>query len=71
MGLVVSEKKIFSCFPMTDNEVRGVVNLNPRGMVGRSYKGNYYTQNIKALDFAFLGKKIFTRVIQEVMRTRV
>ena len=55
LGIVVSEKKILFMFffsyykPITD----------PRGMVGRIYKGNYYTQNIKALDFVISERKIF------------
>ena len=41
LGLVVSEKKIFfmflTCCP------RGVVDMDPRGTVGRIYKEDHYT----------------------------
>ena len=54
LGIVVSEKIFYGFFfsyykPIAD----------PRGMVGRIYKGNYYTQNIKALDFVISERKIF------------
>ena len=43
LGLVVSVKKIFYVFSynksMEANVPRGVVNLDPRGMVGRIYEG--------------------------------
>ena len=37
----------------------GVANLDPRDMVGRIYKGDYYTQKIKALRLMVSDKKIF------------
>ena len=44
LGLVVSDKKIFSSFsyykPMATVSP-GVACLDPRGMVGRIYKGDY------------------------------
>ena len=55
LGLVVSEKTILI----------GVANLDPRGMVGRIYKGDYltcYTQNIKPLGFMLL-LQIFSGVV--------
>ena len=44
LGLMVSEKKIFFyCFSyyksMEANDPGGVVNLDPRGMIGRIYEG--------------------------------
>ena len=51
-GIVVSER-IFSYYKAI---------ADPRGMVGRIYKGNTihcYTQNIKVLDFVILERKIF------------
>ena len=47
LGLVVSEKKIFLCFShcksMGANEPRGGAIFDPRGMIGRIYKKDYYT----------------------------
>ena len=40
LGLVVSERKIFFCFPMTP---RGGAHMDPRGTVGRIYKEDHYT----------------------------
>ena len=44
LNLMVSEKKIFLRFPIDckstgDDDTRGVVNLLPRGMIGRIYVG--------------------------------
>ena len=59
LGIVVSEKKIFSCFFF--NYYKPIA--DPRGMVSRIYKGNYYpllyTKYIKALDFVISERKIF------------
>ena len=41
LGLVVSEKKIFSCF--THDAPRGGARMDPRGMIGRIYKEEHYT----------------------------
>ena len=45
LGLVVSEKKIFSRFShyklMVDNDTRGMANSGPRDRIGRIYKGDY------------------------------
>ena len=52
---MVSMKKIFEVFffyykSMGANKPRGVANLDPRGMVGRIYKGHHLTLlNIKYL----------------------
>ena len=47
LGLVVSEKKIFLCFShcksMGANDPRGGAIFDPRGMIGRIYKKDYYT----------------------------
>ena len=45
LGLVVSEKKIFfsHCKSMGANDPRGGAIFDPRGMIGRSYKNDYYT----------------------------
>ena len=48
LGLVVSKKIICSCYsyykPLADNDAPlGVANLDPRGMVGRFYRGDYLT----------------------------
>ena len=47
LGLVVSEKKMFLCFShcksMGANDPRGGTIFDPRGMVGRIYKEDYYT----------------------------
>ena len=47
LGLVVSEKKIFLCFPIVClREImmpRGGAIFDPRGMVGRIYKEDHYT----------------------------
>ena len=49
IGLVVSEKKAFVCFShckymyIGANDPRGGAIFDPRGMIGRIYKGNYYT----------------------------
>ena len=47
LGLVVSEKKIFSCFShcksMGANDPWGGAIFVPRGMVGRIYKEDHYT----------------------------
>ena len=40
LGLVVSEKVIFLCFPITPP---GGACLDPRGMVGRIYREDHYT----------------------------
>ena len=62
---MVSETKIFSCYsyynPLGDNDgPLGMANLDPRGMVGRIYKGDdCYKQNIKALGLMVSKKKIF------------
>ena len=46
LGLVVSEKKIFLCFPhcksMGANDPQGGAIFDPRGMVGRIYKEDHY-----------------------------
>ena len=46
LGLVVSEKKIFLCFPhcksMGANDPQGWAIFDPRGMVGRIYKEDHY-----------------------------
>ena len=43
LGLVVSEKKIFShCIPMGPNESRGRTIFDSRGMVGWIYKEDHY-----------------------------
>ena len=42
LALVVLEKKISHYIPMGDIDV-GVVNRDPRGIVGRMYKGDYQT----------------------------
>ena len=43
LGLMVSEKKIFMSFPIISlwrpMIPRGMANLDPRGMIGRIYKG--------------------------------
>ena len=44
LGLVVSDKRIFSCFSYYKTMATvspGVAYLDPRGMVGRIYKGDY------------------------------
>ena len=47
LGLVVSEKNIFlsfsRCKSMGANDPRGEAIFDPRGMVGRIYKEDYYT----------------------------
>ena len=40
LGLVVSEKKIFLCFPMTPP---GRACMDPRGTVGKIYTEDHYT----------------------------
>ena len=46
LGLVISEKKIFLCFPhcksMGANDPQGGAIFDPRGMVGRIYKEDHY-----------------------------
>ena len=47
LGLVVSEKKIFLCLShsksMGPNDPRGGAIFDPRGIIGRIYKEDYYT----------------------------
>ena len=45
MGIMVSEKKIFSVFSSLKskgaNDPQGVASLGPRGLIGRIYVGNH------------------------------
>ena len=47
LGLVVSEEKIFLCFPhcksMGANDPRSGAIFDPRGMIGSIYKEDHYT----------------------------
>ena len=47
LGLVVSEKKFFfffsNCKSMGANDPRGGAIFDPRGMIGKIYKKDYYT----------------------------
>ena len=43
LGLVISEKKIFLCFPHDPPPPPGRAHIDPRGTVGRIYKEDHYT----------------------------
>ena len=43
MGLMVSEKKVFSYKSMGAYYPRGVASLDPRGLIGRIYVVDHYT----------------------------